>query len=263
MRATEAVPVARAQREVFDEVAETYDRARAGYPERLFDDVLAFAALGPGERVLEIGAGTGKATLGFARRGCRLLCLEPGARLAALLRENCRDHPGVDVMQARFEDQPLEPGAFGMVVAAQSMHWIDAQQAFTRSAAALRAGGTLALFWNRPLRGESELHRAIEACYSEHAPTLGTLVAKYAARRWDDEIDASGCFGTVFQARYPFHREYGTDGYLDLLRTQSDHRMLDEPAREALLADLGRAVAAHGGRIRIDYRTDLLLSRRQ
>lgn len=255
--------MARAQREVFDEVAETYERARAGYPERLFDDVLAFAALAPGERVLEIGAGTGKATLGFARRGCRLVCLEPGERLAALLRERCRDQPGVEVVDARFEDFVCAPGAFAMVAAAQSMHWVDPREAMPRSAGALRRGGTLALFWNRPLRGEGELHRAVEACYAEQAPSLAGMVAKYATRRWDDEIDASGAFGTVFQARYPFVCEYDAAGYQDLLRTQSDHRMLAEPVREALLAAVGRAIAAHGGRIRVEYRTDLLLAHRQ
>jgi SAM-dependent methyltransferase len=255
--------MARAQREVFDEVAETYERARAGYPERLFDDVLAFAALAPGERALEVGAGTGKATLAFARRGCRLVCLEPGPRLAALLRERTRELPGVEVVGARFEDFELAPGAFGLVAAAQSMHWVDPREAMPRSARALRPGGTLALFWNRPQRGESGLHRAVEACYQQHAPRLAGVVAKYAARAWDDEIDASGAFGTVFQARYRFHCEYDAPGYRDLLRTQSDHRMLEEPAREALLAAIGHAIDAHGGRIRIDYRTDLLLARRQ
>ena len=73
----------RDQREVFDEIAEIYDRARPTYPERLFEDVLEFARLGPDERVLEIGAGPGKATLGFARHGCCMLCLEPGERLAS------------------------------------------------------------------------------------------------------------------------------------------------------------------------------------
>jgi SAM-dependent methyltransferase len=255
--------MARAQREVFDEVAETYERARAGYPERLFDDVLAFAALGPDERVLEIGAGTGKATLGFARRGCRLVCLEPGKRLAALLRERCRDEPRVEVVGARFEEFACAPGAFGMVTAAQSMHWVDPREAMPRSARALRPGGTLALFWNRPQRGEGDLHRAVEACYAERAPALAGVVAKYALRRWDDEIDTSGAFGTVFQARYPFQREYDAAGYLDLLRTQSDHRMLAEPVREELLAGIGRAITAHGGRIRVGYHTDLLLAHRQ
>jgi ubiquinone/menaquinone biosynthesis C-methylase UbiE len=46
----------------FDEDAELYDRARPGYPPELFDDLAEVAGTGPGCRVLEVGAGTGKAT---------------------------------------------------------------------------------------------------------------------------------------------------------------------------------------------------------
>jgi hypothetical protein len=52
---------------VFGEVAELYDQARPSYPAVLFDDVIAFAPQSP--RVLEVGAGTGKATVLLAERG--------------------------------------------------------------------------------------------------------------------------------------------------------------------------------------------------
>jgi ubiquinone/menaquinone biosynthesis C-methylase UbiE len=54
---------------VFGEVAETYDRALPSYPQRLVDDVVSVASLGARGRVLEVGCGTGKATLQFASRG--------------------------------------------------------------------------------------------------------------------------------------------------------------------------------------------------
>ena len=60
---------AREQRLVFGEVAEQYDRARPTYPDAVFTDALAYAAFVDGERVLEVGAGTGKATAGWAAAG--------------------------------------------------------------------------------------------------------------------------------------------------------------------------------------------------
>ncbi len=50
------------QRLAFGSVAELYDRARPSYPEALVDDVIAFAGVMPPTRLLEVGAGTGKAT---------------------------------------------------------------------------------------------------------------------------------------------------------------------------------------------------------
>ena len=55
----------------FGSVAEQYDRIRPSYPEQLVDDVIAYAGDGltAAGRALEVGAGTGKATLQFAARG--------------------------------------------------------------------------------------------------------------------------------------------------------------------------------------------------
>ena len=148
----------RQQRDVFDEVAGAYDRARPDYPPELADDVLAFAHLGEGERILEIGPGTGKATVRFAGRGHPLLCVEPGAKLAEVLCANTGGRE-VEVLLGRFEDAAFEPGGFGLVIAGQSFHWVDPEVAYLRCVEALRPGGTLALFWNRPRRGETECNR--------------------------------------------------------------------------------------------------------
>ena len=59
-------------RAVFDQDAERYDRARPGYPAELFDDLAALTGLRAGDRVLEIGPGTGQATVPLAQRGYRI-----------------------------------------------------------------------------------------------------------------------------------------------------------------------------------------------
>ena len=55
----------------FDAVADEYDRLRPSYPDALYADLLEAVALPAGARVLEIGAGSGIASLPFARRGFR------------------------------------------------------------------------------------------------------------------------------------------------------------------------------------------------
>lgn len=58
-------------RATFTEDAKRYHRARPAYPEALFEDLAATAALPPAPRVLEIGCGTGQATVPMATRGYR------------------------------------------------------------------------------------------------------------------------------------------------------------------------------------------------
>ena len=52
----------------FDQIARLYDVARPGYPRQLFADVVALADLAATAQVLEVGAGTGKATLPLAEQ---------------------------------------------------------------------------------------------------------------------------------------------------------------------------------------------------
>lgn len=108
----------------FDSAAEVYQEARPQYPERLFDRLVSITSLQPGDRVLEVGAGPGKATLPLARRGLRITALEPGPALAARARRDLAGYP-VEVVEARFEDWDGEPSAYAAVIAATSWHWVD------------------------------------------------------------------------------------------------------------------------------------------
>jgi protein-L-isoaspartate O-methyltransferase len=67
----------------FDEAAEVYQRTRPVCPPQLFDDLIGLAGLSPGNRVVEIGCGTGQATVPLAERAMAVTAVEPGPNLAA------------------------------------------------------------------------------------------------------------------------------------------------------------------------------------
>lgn len=158
----------------FDQVAQLYDQARPGYPEALFDDVVSLSGIPPGGRVLEIGCGTGQATVPLARRGFALLCIELGENLAAVARRNLAAYPRVEVRTGAFEEWPLEEGAFDLAVAATAFHWIDPVVRYPKTAQALRPGGTMALFWNLHVQGNAceGFFEAVQEVYERETPEL-------------------------------------------------------------------------------------------
>jgi SAM-dependent methyltransferase len=135
-------------RTTFDEAASLYDEVRPGYPGDLFDDVVSLSGIPSGGRILEIGCGTGQATLPFARRGYRILCIELGENMAAVARRNLEGYPHAEVRAGAFEESSLQEGSFDLAISATAFHWLDPAIAYPKAAATLRDGGSLALFWN-------------------------------------------------------------------------------------------------------------------
>ncbi len=244
----------REQRFVFDEVAELYARVRPTYPSTLIDDVIRSARLSPGSRILEIGSGPGNASVLFSGRGFRLLCLEPGQRLADLARRRLTDDSNAQVVETTFEDWPVELAAFDLAFAAQSFHWIDPVLRFSKTAQALKRGGTLAVFANRTARGTTPLDLRIRQVYAAHAPEIDTRWQAHNTRDYFlDMFAASMDFQPAQSREYEWQAEYRTADYLDLLQTHSDHRLLDRERLEAVLTGIGDAIDSHGGSLAVNY----------
>lgn len=231
----------------FDEAAELYQNARPDYPDALFDRLIGVTGLRPGDDVLEVGAGPGKATLPLARRGLRITALEPGPALAEQARTNLAGYP-VDVVETRFEDWMASPGEFAAVVAATSWHWVDPRQRYQRAARALRAGGHLAVWGAQhvfPVDGDSffadlqEVYDAIDQGVPEAAtqPRPGELAEQ------TDEIEGSGLFENVIVEHFDWTVDYTAEAYIDLLRTFSNHIAMAPADRERLFTEIRRRVA--------------------
>jgi len=238
----------------FDRSAELYEDVRPGYPEELVEDIIRLSALPPGGRILEIGPGPGKATLPFARRGYRMLCVEPGANLAAVLRRNVTPYPAVEVVDRRFEDWTVEPEGFDLVIAATSFQWVDPDVRYIKTAQALKPGGCAAIFANAHVQasGGGSFFRRVQDVYRRHAPRLVWEPTREPdlPKSVDPALPATGLFEPVTVKHYPGTQTYSTESYLKLLRTFSDHSSLPEPTLRALLADIAALIETEfGGRV--------------
>jgi SAM-dependent methyltransferase len=254
-----------ALRAIFDQDAERYDRARPGYPPAVIADLSARAGLGPGTRVLEIGPGTGQATLDLARLGPRVTAVELGPHLAGVLRRRSEGLP-VEVHVGAFETWPLPPSPFDAVTSFTAWHWLDPTIRSARAAAALRPGGTLATVTTSHVRGGGvAFFAAMQAVYEYWDPSTppGLRLAESADIPPDlDEVDSSPDFGPATRTRHEQDISYSRDEYLDLLLTYSGHRALPAPRQAGLLCDLGTLIDEHGGEVTKRYLYEVRVARR-
>jgi SAM-dependent methyltransferase len=258
-----------ALRDTFDEAPELYDRVRPGYPEAVFEDLTTLARLRPGSRVLELGCGTGQATVPLAARGLEVVAIELGAGLADVARRNLAAFPRVDIVNAAFEEWPLPPASFDAVVAATSFHWLDAEVRLAKVADALRSGGALAIIATHHVAGgDGPFFAEVQRCYETWMP--GTVEglrlpdASEVPHHDDDDFEASGLFTEAVFRRYERDLTYSTREYRDLLLSYSGHRALASDAREGLLACIGELIDTRfGGRIAKRYMTELMVAYRR
>jgi SAM-dependent methyltransferase len=228
----------------FDRSAELYDEARPGYPDALFDDLVRLAGVAEGGRVLELGCGTGKASVPLARRGLRLTCLEPGENLAAVARKNLAGFDA-EVLTTTFEDWPLEPAAFELVLAATSWEWMDPEVKFAKAARAVKQGGCVAIFsnWQVETPDPDGFWDRVEEIYMRRAPHMVVPWQTMASLpiAIDPRFAAVG-FEEVAILRYSWVEDYDTERYLKVMQTFSNHIALPDDVRAALLADVAALI---------------------
>ncbi|HTW43848.1 MAG TPA: class I SAM-dependent methyltransferase [Solirubrobacteraceae bacterium] len=273
---------------VFNQVAAEYDRHRPAYPDELIERACELAGIGLGDRVLEIGCGTGQLTRSLLARGLRVTAVEPGERLAALARSNLDGVGEVELLRARFEDAPLPHAHFAAAFSAAAIHWIDPDVGWQRAADALVPGGTLALIQHLALREEhsaddqQELMRVMAGIAPEVASDwpaareLEAILSGVRERRANvSEVWAwLGSHGVARErparlfeaaeiAAVPIVLEHTADEINGLLGTMSFWARLSPAQREALTAE-NRAFHGRLGRpIRSSVLACLITARRR
>ena len=264
---TERVP--REPRLVFGEVAELYDRHRPAYPEQLADDLVSLAGLDGRRAVLEVGAGTGKATAMLAARGIPVVAVEPSEEMASVWRRSCAPYPRVELERGDFETWDPGGRSFPLVFSAQAWHWVNPDVGYVKARSALSPGGLLATFWNRPAWERSDLRGALLAAYRESIPEVvpdgpmhpaNTLPG--ADQDWQAQISATDGLAAVGVRNYDWSQSYSAAEYVGLLDTTSEVRLLTDQQNAALLAAVRATIEAHGDVLTLPLATQLCLARR-
>jgi ubiquinone/menaquinone biosynthesis C-methylase UbiE len=204
----------------FGGVADAYDRGRPSYP----DAAVAWLVGDHPVTVLELGAGTGKLTQRLVAAGHDVHATEPDEAMLEILR---RRLPDVRTSATGAEEIPVADQSVDVVVAAQCLHWFDADKALSEVARVLRPGGHLAAVWNE--RDERipwvrKLGRVIG--------TQDHLVDPMGA------VAASAEFHDVDDAAFKHWQVVDRRSIQDLVLSRSNIAVLGEAERARVIAEL-------------------------
>lgn len=233
-------------RTTFGSVAEQYDRARPSYPAAVFDDFAELAGLKPGSRVVEVGPGTGKATVELVRRGYDVTGVELSPDLAEVARRNA---PGAEIVVAEFERWQPETTNYDAIVATAAYHWIDPEHRYAKPLAVLKPGGGLAVVNGRhvlPADGDpiwAEVQEDYDAIVP-HPDNAPPPRPEDTPDEWAAEFRAAQVFERVETRRHLQALVYTADEYVDLIGTFSDNIALLPAQRDELFKRIHARIAS-------------------
>lgn len=266
--------------EPYKGIAGIYDEIRPSYPEKLIEDIIAKTDLKLTDRLLEIGAGTGKATLQFAEKGFAIHAIELGEDMAEILKDKCNHYPNVSVEVAPFEEWNC-PGdwKYDMIYSAQAFHWVDKNVKYKKCHELLTDKGYLVLFWYNPCNDKLPATQEIDE-------KVARIVEKYVANYFVDkglperyahsgiakederaaEVEASGLFKVVEKIEYTHETRNNGSQYLKVLKSVPAFAAKLDGLDEQIVGDMDREIEevinSHGGYVSTVFNFSLYINKR-
>ncbi|MBU3145662.1 bifunctional 2-polyprenyl-6-hydroxyphenol methylase/3-demethylubiquinol 3-O-methyltransferase UbiG [Clostridium sp. CF012] len=251
--------------EPYKGIAGTYEEIRPSYPEKLIQDVISKTDLKLNDMLLEIGAGTGKATIQFADKGFRVQAIELGEDMAEILKDKCNTYPDVSVDVVSFEEWNCPNNQkYDMIYSAQAFHWIDKSIKYKKCHELLKDNGYLVLFWYNPCDDklpatiiiEEKVERIIEKYVSKYftAKRKPERCAHDGVSNNDErktEIEESGLFDLVEKVEYTQEVRNNPSQYLKVIKSvpafASTLDGLDNKIIENMDSEIEEVINNHGG----------------
>lgn len=223
-----------------------YDDVRPSYPAEV-------AALVRGaQRILDVGAGTGKLTETLVAPSRQVVALDPSKDMARVCRQQV---PQAQVMLGKAEALPLIDASFDAYTCAQTWHWVDVEKASREADRVLALGGKLLLCWNTLDVTHPWVLRLSRISHSGDVHREGFYPEVAAPWRLTDEL------------RMKWIQPATTDDLFALARTRSYWLRASEETRAKVTANLKwylfeRLGFEEGQLLPLPYRTDAFLYER-
>jgi len=256
----------------FDAWAGDYDRYRPGYPDVLFEEIARRLQLPETPLVVDLGAGTGRASLAMAALGWRVTAVEPGKPMLEVLRAQAANQGLIlATVQASAEATGLDPDSADVATAAQSFHWFDHAASVTEMARIVKPGGGVALFWNVRDADRSafvaDYHKLLERLFGDADTGQYLQAGRSTGRKLTQRaFEESPGFDQPQLAELQHDAQMTPDDFVGMAFTASYVRALPADEQDRFRTELNALLARHGhaagARFTVPYRIDLWTARR-
>lgn len=242
----------------FSAGADAYERGRPDYAPEAVAALVRELAIGPGTRVLDLAAGTGKLTRQLVDTGAELVAVEPVAEMRAKL---VAAVPGIQTLDGTAERIPLPIHSVDAVVVGQAFHWFDGVRTLSEIRRVLRPGGALGLIWQSRNPSRPWILRL-----NEIIDGLSGANPRFCSGAWREAFDRVSLFEPLGNASFEHVHRLTAETVVDRVASisyiaaapEEDRRRVLDAVRELLATDPDTAGADV---IELPYRADVYWTR--
>jgi len=221
----------------FTDQAGVYGRARPNYPKELIDLLIADAGLQVGDRVADLGAGTGIFTQELVKRGFAVTAVEPNERMRSEA-----NLPSVVWIDGSFEATHLPDESQDWAVAAQAFHWADPEKALPEIRRIIKSRRLFTVLWNVKVMEGDPILQWTAGAVQRHVPGFRE---HYDGKDWRPILEATGDFDFVRMRTVRHIVPMSPLRFVDLWRSHHWLKQLSGPvAAAALIAELEKKLHA-------------------
>ena len=108
--------------------AKSYDVGRLAYPDAFFDYFDELINTRGDRTIADIGAGTGKVTEQFLKKGYKIFAVEPDGDMMKILKNKTKNYTNCVLYNTVAEETRIPDNAVDMIFCGNSYHWFDREK---------------------------------------------------------------------------------------------------------------------------------------
>jgi ubiquinone/menaquinone biosynthesis C-methylase UbiE len=239
----------------FEEAATVYEHSRPGYPAGAVKWLAEVLDLGPGRRVVDLAAGTGKLTRDLMASGAQVIAVEPVAGMRRTLAATTpvgSASGSLAVVGALAQALPIGDGRLDAVTVAQGFHWFATDEALAEIHRVLRPGGRLGLIWNH--RDTSD---PLQAALTELMEPYRGDTPSYDNGAWRDVFASEEWFTPAGEFHLGWRQPVDVDGVADRVASVSFIAGLDPDIRTRFLDGVRQVASGTEPPLALVYEADV------
>jgi SAM-dependent methyltransferase len=241
----------------FEGAAAVYEQARPDYPPEAVRWLTEALALGPGRRVVDLAAGTGKLTRDLVPSGAQVIAVEPVAgmrRTLAATTPALAGGPALSVVGAVAQALPVGDGLLDAVTVAQGFHWFATMDALTELHRVIRPGGHLGLIWNH-----RDVSDPLQAALTDLMEPRRDGTPSYDTGSWRDVLAPETLFTAKDEVHVSWRQPVDVEGVADRVASVSFIAALADDERSRLLDRVRTTASAMTAPLSLAYTADVFV----